>query len=233
MGANWKKRDRTARMLRIQVLLGQHPEGLTVPEIAQICSINPRTIYRDLKAIETELSVPIWQEGNKRGIVKGYHLPPIPFTMDEVIYILLAIRLIQNNSDWYDPNAASTFMKLSTVVPPNIRLHIQKILNRMKQQPPNPVNLEISIKLVRAWVAQNRVTIWYQDSPDIQPQEYLIEPYFFEPTAARSSYVIAYCHSNKKISSFYVNRIKNVRVEPETFIIPADFDPFDYIKPDN
>jgi len=231
MGANWKKRDRTARMLRIQVLLGQHPGGLSVSEIAQTCSINQRTIYRDLKAIENELKVPIWQEGNKRGIVKGYHLPPIPFTMDEAIYILLAIRLIQNQSGWYDPNAASTFMKLSTIVPPNIRLHIQKILKRMEQQPKNPSNLQTSKKLVSAWVSQNKVTIWYQNSVELEPVEHLIEPYFFEPTAARSSYVIAYSHRNKMISLFYVNQIKNIRTESGTFVIPANFDPFDYIKP--
>lgn len=231
MGANWKKRDRTARMLRIQVLLGQHPAGLTVAEIAQYCSINTRTIYRDLKALETELNVPIWQEGNKRGIVEGYHLPPIPFTLEEAVYILLAIRLIQNKSGWYDPNAASTFGKLSLVVPANIRLQIQNILKKMEKQPKNPVNLQTSIKLVRAWVSQNKVTIWYQDSPDTEPLELLIEPYFFEPTAAQSSYVIAQCDLFKEIRCFYVNQIKNVRIENETFIIPSDFDPFEYIKP--
>ncbi len=101
----------------------------------------------------------------------------------------------------------------------------------MEQQPRNPINLQTSIKLVRAWVSQNRVTIWYQDSPEAEPLELLIEPYFFEPTAARSSYVVAYCDFYKDIRCFYVNQIKKVQIEAETFNIPSNFDPFDYIKP--
>ena len=48
MGAHSKKRDRTARLLRIQVLLGQNPQGLKIRELAKLCSVDLRTIYRDL-----------------------------------------------------------------------------------------------------------------------------------------------------------------------------------------
>ena len=65
MGANWKKRDRTARMLKVQILLGKHPAGITVKEIAKLCAVDLRTTYRDLDALESELSVPVWQNGNK------------------------------------------------------------------------------------------------------------------------------------------------------------------------
>jgi predicted DNA-binding transcriptional regulator YafY len=51
-----QKRDRTARLLRLQILLWQHPSGLDMEEMARKCLISKRTAYRDLKALEAELN---------------------------------------------------------------------------------------------------------------------------------------------------------------------------------
>jgi predicted DNA-binding transcriptional regulator YafY len=58
------KRDRTARLLGVANLLFQHPNGLTAPHIAALIGMNVRTVYRDLRAIESEVGVPIWQDGS-------------------------------------------------------------------------------------------------------------------------------------------------------------------------
>ena len=206
MGANWKKRDRTARLFKIQLLLGQNPDGLKIDEIARACAVNIRTAYRDLIALESELNVPIWQHGNKRGVVAGYNLPAIPFTLAEAMNIFLAIRLMQNYSRWYDPNIASTFMKLNYVVPPLLRKQIQNTIDWVEKQPKNEKFMHIFEMLIKAWVSQQKVTIWYQDLLDKKPQERLIEPYFIEPTThSHASYVIAYCHL-KKIYLFYQDK---------------------------
>ena len=57
------KTDRTARLLKVEHLLYQNPKGLMIEEIARLCGVSKRTTYRDLKALESELSVPIWEEG--------------------------------------------------------------------------------------------------------------------------------------------------------------------------
>jgi predicted DNA-binding transcriptional regulator YafY len=228
VGANQKKRDRTARILKIQMLLGQHPDGITVEEIAGICSINPRTVYRDLEALEAELNVPIWQQGKKRGIVEGYHLPPIPFNLAEAMNIYLAVRLMQKNCGWYDPNIASTFMKLSSVVPPNIAKHIQKTITWMERLPRNPQQLNISESIARAWVSQHDVTIGYREDTGIT--EYLIKPYFIETTAGQASYVIAFCQNTKTIRSFKLNQIETIHMESSTYSIPQDFDVLEFLN---
>src|SRR5512139_4142563 len=84
-----KKRDRTARLLKLQVLLWQNPSGLEIQEIARRCATSKRTAYRDLEALETELVVPIWQEGRKRGIAEGCFLPPVTFTQAEAVSVFL------------------------------------------------------------------------------------------------------------------------------------------------
>ena len=77
MSRVYGKKDRTARLVKIQMLLCQHPDGLEVKEIARKCGISTRTAYRDLNALESELEVPLWGEGSKRGVVEGTFLPPI------------------------------------------------------------------------------------------------------------------------------------------------------------
>jgi transcriptional antiterminator len=35
----------------LQVVLWQHPKGIEIAKIAEICSVSERTVYRDLKAL--------------------------------------------------------------------------------------------------------------------------------------------------------------------------------------
>ena len=115
MSQSYRKRDRTARLLKLQVLLWQYPQGIKVDEISRRFSTSKRTIYRDLLALESELDVPIWEDSGKRGIVEGYFLPPVTLTQPEAMNIFLAARLMQNYSYVYNPSVIATFMKLNTM----------------------------------------------------------------------------------------------------------------------
>jgi predicted DNA-binding transcriptional regulator YafY len=228
-----QKRDRTARLLKLQILLWQNPEGLTIKELADRCSINKRTIYRDLRALESELEVPIWEQGHKRGIVEGYYLPPISFTPSEANIIFLAARLMQQITFAYDPNVISTLIKLNTVVSQNLRKQIRKTLDYMELQPRDSRVANNFNKLVEAWISQHKVKLIYQNLVDEQdPVERIIEPYFVEPSSiGGTSYVLAYCHYKKRVCAFAISYIiGSVKIEPETFDIPDDFDAISYLS---
>jgi predicted DNA-binding transcriptional regulator YafY len=226
-----RRRDRTARLLKLQILLCQHPHGLKIRELAQRCSVSERTIYRDLEAIESELGVPVWEEGPKRGIAEGYALPPIPFTLPEALNIFLSARLMQNYSRKYNPHMASTFMKLNSVVPSPLREQIQRTIDWLDKQPRNDRQLAILGKLAEAWVSQHQVRIRYKTLAEEEPTERVIEPYFIEPAApGHSSYVIAYSHRAGAIRTFKVERIENIQILEDTYTIPPDFDAIDYLS---
>jgi predicted DNA-binding transcriptional regulator YafY len=232
MGAHREKRDRTARLLKIQVLLGQNPGGLKIAEIARRCSVSVRTTYRDLDALEAELNVPIWQKGNVRGVVEGYHLPPLFFTIQEAMNISLAARLMQSHSRWYDPHRASMLVKLNSVVPPPLRKQIENTIDRMEKQPRNEKQIEISEKLAEAWISQRRATVLYREQPDREPREFVIEPYFIEPaTPGNFGFVIAYSQAEKSVAVLKISCIEQLRVEPEGYAIPDDFDVVRYLSP--
>ena len=225
MSKSVRKRDRTARLLNLQVLLWQHPSGLEVEEIAHRCSISRRTVYRDLEALESELDVPIWEEAGKRGIAEGYFLPPITFTQPEAVSLFLAARMMQYFSPQYNTSIASTFMKLNTIVPPFLKNQIQTTIDHLESLPRDERKISNFDKLIQAWLSRHAVTIKYQDLYGHKPMIRTIEPYFIEPHPRnRANYVIGYSRTKKRISTFKIDRIiGDVKVEPDTYEIPSDF----------
>jgi predicted DNA-binding transcriptional regulator YafY len=227
-----QKRDRTARLLRLEILLWQHPSGLEVKEIARKCMISQRTVYRDLAVLESELEVPIWEDGSKRGIAEGYFLPPIAFTQAEAANIFLAVRKMQHFSPLCNSSVASTFMKLNTIVPPFLKSQIQKTIDHLERLPRDERKTANFDKLIQAWLSRHPVTIQYQRIYGEQPCEITIEPYFLEPSARnRANYVIGFYRQKKTINTFIIDRILGeVKIEKETYEIPSDFDIDEYLS---
>lgn len=115
------KKDRLARMGKVERLLYQCQEGLTVREIAQRCEVSEKTVRRDLKALADDIGTPIWQDNGKWGIVPGHFLPPISFKLPEAMAFFLAARLLLSYSNVYNPSIYSAFEKLCIAVPQPLR----------------------------------------------------------------------------------------------------------------
>jgi len=225
-----RKRDRMARLLRLQIMLLYNPDGLEIKILAHRLDVSIRTVYRDLIALESEMGVPIWEDGSRRGITEGYALPPIPFTLLEALNIFLAARLMINYSRKYDPNMASTFGKLLSVVPLPLREQVKKTIPWIHELPRNEKYLRTLAVLAEAWTSLRRVRISYQSLGSEQLTERIIEPYFIEPEApGHSCYVIAYCHLALSLRTFKLERIEEIYVTSETYVIPPDFDINDYL----
>lgn len=223
------KGDRTARLVKVEHLLYQNESGLTPAELARLCGVSSRTVYRDLQALQLEMGVPIWQEGKRWGIAEGYFLPPIHFTLAEALNVFLAARLMVSYAHRYDPNIASTFVKLNSVVPSPLKDQIQRTISWMQQMPMDKKHLSILGTVAESWVSQRQLKILYQALPRKQPIERVIEPYFIEPAApGHSSYVVAFCHYRKGIRTFKIDRIESAQIVLQGYDIPSDFDANDF-----
>ena len=232
MCAVYKRSDRTARLLKLELILSQNPDGLEVEEIARRCSVSPRTVYRDLKALEYELEFPIWEEGSKRGVVEGFFLPPITFTTTEAMTIYLAARMMQNLSHLYSPSISSTFMKLNTIVPQPLRQQIQNTIEYIEKQSRDERKIKNFNKLAEACLHTHKVKMTYQRLSDENQKVHIIEPYAIEPSLLdRSNYVIANCELEKGIRTFNMDRIIGdvISLEKEKYILPANFNVTDYL----
>ncbi len=224
------KRDRTARLLKIEHLLYQNKNGCSVEEICEKCEVSRRTIYRDLAALESELKVPIWESGSKRGISEGYYLPPIRFSMLEAFNVFLAARLMFKYTHKYDENIASILTKLNSIVSPMLKRQIEQTIDLMQRQPRDEKLINNMTSLTEAWLSGHQVLIYYRESKESKIKQITIEPYFIEPSSERhSSWLIGYCPSSDSLMSFKFARIDSVKVTEKTYLIPADFNGSTYI----
>ena len=135
-----------------------------------------------------------------------------------------------NYAHRYDPNVASTFMKLNSIVPPLLREQIQKTIDWMQTQPRDENYLRTLATLTEAWVSRHQVKITYRSLEAEKVTERMIEPYFIEPAApGHSSYVIAYCHHTCEIRTFKIERIESAELTLEDYTIPPDFNANEYL----
>ncbi|TMC63241.1 MAG: HTH domain-containing protein [Chloroflexota bacterium] len=95
---SFEKGDRGARILKIQTILQGNPRGLTTGEIARRTGVNPRTTYRDVKALEA-MNVPVYEEAGRIAIDPNYFIAPVKFTLREAMALLMGVRLMSRHSD--------------------------------------------------------------------------------------------------------------------------------------
>ncbi len=216
---------KTERLIKIWLLLATNPSGFTIRELADRCGVHIRTIYRDLVALGTSLTVSVYNDRGRWKIAENHILPPVRFTLSEALNIFLAARLMLRYSRRYDPNIDATFTKLSTVLPAPLSMQMRRTLDWMQTLPKDEKHLRVLAAVAEAWVSQRRLRITYRSLEAEGPVERVIEPYFIEAAAPEhDSYVIAYCHLRKEIRTFKIARIERAELTSQSYTIPADFD---------
>ena len=75
-----RKRDRVARFYRVATYLSSHPDGVPPDELARFLGMSRRNAYRDLKALDEELGIPVWAEGGRWGLAQAALLPAFRLT---------------------------------------------------------------------------------------------------------------------------------------------------------
>ena len=157
------KRDRLARLLRLVAILQAHPDGIRTPDIAKRVGMSVRTAYRDLRAIEGELDVPLWSEDGRWGVdQERAFLPPLKLTQSEAMAVVLSARLMVRYADKYDPDLAGAFEKLAQVLPPALAEHVEGTIDVLSKAPRDErFNAHVR-QLTKAWADRRVVTIDYE-----------------------------------------------------------------------
>jgi predicted DNA-binding transcriptional regulator YafY len=228
MAGEFFKRDRTARLLGVAHLLFQHPHGLTAQQIAERIGVNVRTVYRDLRALEEEVGVGVWQEGRRYGAETTSFLPPLKLTLQEAVTVFLSARLMDRFKDYRDPWVVSTFNKLASVLPSPVARHVHASLASMADRPRDEHRNRVFDLLATSWADGLKVRIWYQGVHDdlaAPARERLLSPYFLEPNArGHSSYVIGHDSCSNAVRAFKLERIQQVELTQEHFDLPPAVD---------
>jgi predicted DNA-binding transcriptional regulator YafY len=224
-----RKRDRLARLLRVASILyasGSGESGVPVTEIARLTGMTTRTVYRDIRALEEELAMPIFQAGKGRyGIEKKYFLPPLHLSVPEAVVFFLASRLIARWSDAYDQAVVSAFTKLADLLPQPIARHVAATMLTVGRAAPNDEFVRNFAHVAQAW-AEGRVVEFDYDPADGERRRARVHPYFLEPDAAgRSVYLIGFDETVAAMRTYKVERIRGSTLTAERYAIPDGFDP--------
>jgi predicted DNA-binding transcriptional regulator YafY len=224
-----RKRDRLARLLSVASILytrGSGEAGVPVTEIAELTGMTTRTVYRDIRALEEELEMPIFQAGRGRyGIEKKSFLPPLPLSLAEAVVLFLATRLIARWSDEYDQAVVSAFTKLADLLPQPIARHVAATMLQVGRADPNEPFTRNFANVAQAW-ADGRVVEFDYEPAGGEARRARVRPYFLEPDAASHNvYLIGFDETVDAMRTYKVERIGSSTLTADRYEIPADFDP--------
>jgi proteasome accessory factor B len=219
------KHDRLARFYRVIHYLAAHEEGATVDAIAGFTGMSRRTVYRDLRALEGEIGIPLWSDGGLWGVVEGAaFLPPLRLTLDEAVAFFLAARLTAQFADRYNPDTGAAFQKLAEILPKVVARHLERTIDVLASRPPDERQTDHLRLLARAWAQRRVVELTYDVatySPGRPPRQARVRPYMLEAAATtRALYLIGFDESREAVRTFRLSRILDLSLTPDTYEAP-------------
>ncbi len=222
-----KIESKTQRLAEIETLLMGHPEGLTQAQLAQRLGVHRSTIHRNL----ADLDAPVYEEQGRLLIDREAYLVNLRLTLHEALAIHLAGRLMTTRLDRQNPHAAAAFRKLGIALEklaPQISQFVVSSADTFDDYSKrrDAIYLQALECLTAAWSKGQKVHVWYRSAENTVVKEYLYCPYFIEVGAVgQAIYVLGRIDPAGEMRTFKLERIERIEATPETFTLPADFDP--------
>lgn len=184
-------------------------------EIAERFDISMRTVYRDMRALESA-GVPIGAEaGVGYYLVDGFTLPPIMFTQEEAVALLLSSKLVEQ---FTDPSIkepyTSALMKVQAVMGNADKDHLVSLLPNIKVSRPTDPNFPSRSKpfllTIQDAIAKNKILeLTYQSYSKQETTVRKIEPLGLWHYNDQW-HVIANCQLRKGYRDFRLDRIQGL-----------------------
>lgn len=223
--------NKTDRMLAILMEL-QRKEITRAEDLAAIFETSVRTIYRDIQAL-SEAGVPlVGAPGRGYSLMEGYFLPPVSFTAEEAVTLLLGTDLVQRIFDAeYGTKAEMSRRKIEAILPERVRKEAARVSDTIKLPQlgayarihPERANVEV---LRGAVLEERKVRFGYSKKipgPDGERQSVrTVLPYGLVFVQGAWT-LVAYCELRREIRHFRVSRMSGLTVLPDFFQKPSDF----------
>jgi predicted DNA-binding transcriptional regulator YafY len=198
---------KASRLFEIIQMLRSARQPMTAAQIAAELEVVPRSIYRDIAALQA-MRVPI--EGS-RGIGyilrPGFDLPPLMFSIDETEAIVLAMAMLERTGDVALKQAAKNVRsKISGVVPDPLRAALgTSALHAWGAIAPPPQGIDLAV-LRRAVRDELKLEMIYRDETG-RSTERVIWPialiYYSDVI-----HIVAWCELRRAQRTFRTDRIK-------------------------
>ncbi|MCD1261320.1 YafY family transcriptional regulator [Paenibacillus athensensis] len=231
--------NRTDRLLAI-VLELQSRKRMRAEDLAALFETSVRTIYRDMQAL-SETGVPVvGSPGQGYSLMDGYFLPPLTFSGEEALTLLLGSDSVTAYLDrHYQRCAESSRSKLEAVLPAPVRREVEQLRSQLRvlQLPKDIVQLDVGhgetlVLLREAIAAERSVSFGYDKRSGDGEMDREVDPYGLAFAGGRWL-LVAFCRLRGAMRHFRVDRMSGVRFSGQTFRRPADFSMQEYAPEDN
>ncbi|QTH42764.1 YafY family transcriptional regulator [Cohnella sp. LGH] len=233
--------NKTDRLLAI-VLELQRNKVLRAEDLAAIFETSVRTIYRDIQALsEAGVSV-VGAPGQGYSLMEGYFLPPVSFTVEEAVALLIGTDFIEH---WFDVHYGSKSRtsrgKIEAILPEPIRTEASRIRKSFRLLTTAKDIARIQEKayleaIRRAILEERKIRFRYSkrvaEADGNRQSIRTVAPYGL--VLHQGSWVlVAQCELRQNIRHFRLSRMSELIELEDRFILPADFLLDAYQPPDD
>ena len=230
--------DQLARQWMIFQKLLTSKYGKTVNDLAADIDCHPRTVYRDLDALQAA-GFPIYNEKvNGTGfwaLLESARKPvPVPFSLPELMALYFSRDAIQTLKEtvFYDA-LESLLRKIKATLPADAGKYLQQVEKCLKvgsgpHKKYGKFSKVIDI-LNKSIIEKKAVEIVYYTMSRKKVTRREVEPYklwFY----GGGFYLIGHCLWKKEVRIFAVERIKALNLTDKSFKVPADFKFEDFMR---
>ena len=204
--------NRTDRLYAIvEELRASAPSGRTAAQLATRFEVTPRTIKRDVSALQ-QGGAPIWATAGPGG---GYAidaraaLPPLSFTAGEATAI--ATALASQPGLPFGADGQNALTKVLGAMPSRRRAEVSELAARVWVRPGAPARTKVAKVLDEALRTGVVVSIDYRDGRDRATARRPVEPMAFAFTEGRW-YLLAWCRRRRGGRWFRLDRVTGARL---------------------
>lgn len=182
----------------------------TARHLAETLEISERTVYRDIRDLIAS-GVPVEGEAGVGYRLRGFELPPLMFTRDEVEALVLGARIVQS---WTDPSlaraASEALAKIETALPQD-RSHLVQSTPLFAPGDHWQEEVQVDFKLLREAIRESRrLRFCYSDASGVG-SERTVRPLglaFYGPVWT----LTAWCELRQDFRVFRLDRMRDLEV---------------------
>jgi len=225
----------TATRLITLIFLLQNQPNQKASELAEKLGVSLRTVHRYFEMLD-EMGIPVYSERGPYGgfsLVKGYKMPPLVFTLEEAVAVVLGTGIVEEMwGELYRESALGALAKLENLLPEEQAREVAWARQSLFATGMNRADLKAITptleKLRRAIREHRSVEMKYQTNQVPHSTQRGLDPYALVHRWGWW-YVIGFCHVHKEVRTFRVDRILEVSLVDTTFV-PSNFDLQQYLK---
>ncbi|MBL4666007.1 MAG: YafY family transcriptional regulator [Sneathiella sp.] len=216
---------RADRLFQIIQIMQRQKTVLTARDIAEELEVSPRTIYRDIQDLMSN-HVPIRGErGTGYIFEKGYNLPPLMFSEEEIDAVMLGVEWVRANGDIAIQRAAEDVLSKIGAVLPNDRQALTQSLRHVIPKREMTNHIRVSMPVVRKAIRDQVKSKTVYRTPKNDITERVLGPLmivFFEDVQL----LVAWCDLRNDFRNFRMDRFESFSLMDERFS-PKLFDLLD------